>query len=118
MLVTNGFARFARGLFLSALRADLGWACAQACQLVGAVATMVLVRRIGASTLFAQGLVATALGPRHPRRLTMVFAVARTAGPRAAGLPGDPTVRIGARRLSATAVLLAGAAAAPTQRRP
>lgn len=70
VLVTNGFARFAYGLILPAMRAELGWTYAQAGwlntanalgYLAGAVATMVLIRRIGASTLFAAGLVATAL---------------------------------------------------------
>jgi predicted MFS family arabinose efflux permease len=70
VLVTNGFARFAYGLILPAMRADLGWTYAQAGwlntanalgYLVGAVATMALIRRVGASTLFALGLVATAL---------------------------------------------------------
>lgn len=70
VLVTNGFARFAYGLILPAMRSELGWSYAQAGwlntanalgYLAGAVATMVLIRRFGASSLFAAGLVATAL---------------------------------------------------------
>lgn len=70
VLVTNGFGRFAYGLILPAMRAEMGWTYAQAGWLntanamgyiLGAVATMVLIRRVGASTLFAFGLVATAL---------------------------------------------------------
>lgn len=70
VLVTNGFARFAYGLILPAMRADLGWSYAQAGWLntanalgyiLGAVATMVAIRRISPSALFAAGLVATAL---------------------------------------------------------
>ena len=69
VLVTSGFARFAQGLILPAMRAELGWTCAQAGwlntstalnYLAGAVATMVPSRRIGAATLFAAGLLATA----------------------------------------------------------
>jgi predicted MFS family arabinose efflux permease len=70
VLVTNGFARFGYGLILPDMRADLGWTYAQAGwlntanalgYLLGAVATMVLLRRIGASRLFALGLVTTAV---------------------------------------------------------
>lgn len=70
VLVTNGFGRFAYGLILPAMRADLGWSYAQAGWLntanalgyiLGAVATMAWVRRVGASSLFAWGLAATAL---------------------------------------------------------
>jgi predicted MFS family arabinose efflux permease len=68
VLVTNGFARFAYGLILPAMRSDLGWTYAQAGWLntanalgyiLGAVATMVAIRRISPSALFAAGLVAT-----------------------------------------------------------
>jgi len=70
VLVTNGFARFAYGLILPAMQADLGWSYAQAGwlntanalgYLAGAVATMILIQRIGASALFAAGMVATTL---------------------------------------------------------
>lgn len=70
VLVTNGFARFAYGLILPAMRADLNWTYAQAGWLntanamgyiLGAVGTMIAVRRISPNTLFAVGLVGTAL---------------------------------------------------------
>lgn len=68
VLVTNGFARFGYGLILPDMRADLGWTYAQAGwlntanalgYLLGAVATMLLLRRIGASALFAAGMATT-----------------------------------------------------------
>ena len=70
VLVTNGFARFAYGLILPAMRADLDWTYAQAGWLntanalgyiLGAIGTMVAVRRISPNRLFAIGLVGTAL---------------------------------------------------------
>lgn len=66
--VTNGFARFAYGLLLPAMRSDLGWTWAQAGwlntanalgYLAGAVATMLLIGRVGPGRLFAAGLVLT-----------------------------------------------------------
>ena len=68
VLVTNGFGRFAYGLILPAMRADLNWTYAQAGWLntanaagyvLGAVGTMVMVRRIAPGRLFVWGLVAT-----------------------------------------------------------
>ncbi|GHF40307.1 YbfB/YjiJ family MFS transporter [Seohaeicola zhoushanensis] len=68
--VTNGFARFAYGLILPAMKAELGWTYAQAGwlntvnalgYLGGAVLTMVLIGRIGPSRLFSFGLVTTAV---------------------------------------------------------
>ncbi len=70
VLVTNGFGRFAYGLILPAMRADLDWSYAQAGWLntanamgyiLGAIGTMLALRRIGPSTLFAWGLGITAL---------------------------------------------------------
>lgn len=70
VLVTNGFGRFAYGLILPAMRADLGWSYAQAGWLntanalgyiLGAVAVMATIRRVSASALFAAGLAMTAL---------------------------------------------------------
>lgn len=70
VLVTNGLARFAYSLILPAMRADLGWTYAQAGWLntanalgyiVGAVGTMIAIRRIGPNLLFAWGLVLTTL---------------------------------------------------------
>ena len=70
VLVTNGFGRFAYGLILPAMRDDLGWTYAQAGWLntanalgyiLGAVATMLALRRVAAGRLFAWGMVATAL---------------------------------------------------------
>lgn len=68
--VTNGFARFAYGLLLPAMKSELGWSYAQAGWLntanalgyiAGAVLTMVLISRISPSRLFSFGLVATTL---------------------------------------------------------
>ena len=70
VLVTNGFARFAYGLILPAMRDDLGWSYAQAGWLntanaagyvIGAVATLVALRRIDAGRLFGWGFAATVL---------------------------------------------------------
>lgn len=68
--VTNGFARFAYGLILPAMKSEMGWTYAQAGWLntanalgyiLGAVLTMVLIRRIPPARLFAFGLVTTTL---------------------------------------------------------
>ncbi|WP_073252125.1 YbfB/YjiJ family MFS transporter [Shimia gijangensis] len=68
--VTNGFARFAYGLLLPAMKSEMGWNYAQAGWLntanaigyiVGAVATMILIHRASPSRLFAFGLLATTL---------------------------------------------------------
>jgi len=68
--VTNGFARFAYGLILPAMKQDLGWNYSQAGWLntanalgyvVGALATMALIHRVVASRLFGMGAVVTAL---------------------------------------------------------
>ncbi|MCB1390293.1 MAG: YbfB/YjiJ family MFS transporter [Rhodobacteraceae bacterium] len=70
VLVTNGFGRFAYGLILPAMRADLGWSYAQAGWLntanalgyiAGAVGTMVALRRRGPAGLFMLGLAVTAV---------------------------------------------------------
>jgi predicted MFS family arabinose efflux permease len=68
--VTNGFARFAYGLVLPAMKSEMGWTYAQAGWLntanalgyiVGAVLTMLLIRRIPPARLFAFGVVTTML---------------------------------------------------------
>lgn len=68
--VTNGFARFAYGLLLPAMKSELGWNYAQAGWLntanalgyiAGAVLTMFLIRRLSPSRLFAFGLITTTL---------------------------------------------------------
>ena len=68
--VTNGFARFAYGLILPAMKSEMGWTYAQAGWLntanamgyiAGAILTMILIRRIPPTRLFAIGLVATTL---------------------------------------------------------
>lgn len=68
--VTNGFARFAYGLLLPAMRAELGWSYTQAGWLntanalgyvVGAVLTLVLLRRLPPAPLFAFGVWTTAI---------------------------------------------------------
>lgn len=66
--VTNGFARFAYGLLLPAMKSELGWSYAQAGWLntanalgyvAGAIMTMILIRHLRPTHLFAFGLVAT-----------------------------------------------------------
>jgi predicted MFS family arabinose efflux permease len=68
--VTNGFARFAYGLMLPAMKSEMGWNFAQAGWLntanalgyvAGAILTMVLIRHISPSRLFAFGLITTTL---------------------------------------------------------
>ena len=68
--ITNGFARFAYGLLLPAMKSDLGWSYSQAGWLntanalgyiVGAVLTMILIGRISPSRLFGFGLIATSV---------------------------------------------------------
>lgn len=68
--VTHGFARLAYGLLLPAMKSELGWTYSQAGwlntanalgYLVGAVLTMLLIRRVSAAHLFAFGMAATAL---------------------------------------------------------
>jgi predicted MFS family arabinose efflux permease len=68
--VTNGFARFAYGLMLPAMKSEMGWNFAQAGWLntanalgyvAGAVLTMVLIRHVSPSRLFAFGLITTTL---------------------------------------------------------
>ena len=68
--VTNGFARFAYGLILPAMKSELGWTYAQAGWLntanalgyiAGAALTMALIGRISPAHLFNFGLVTTAL---------------------------------------------------------
>jgi len=68
LTVTNGFARFAYGLLLPAMKSELAWNYAQAGWLntanalgyvAGAILTMILVRRISPSNLFVFGLVTT-----------------------------------------------------------
>lgn len=68
--VTNGFARFAYGLMLPAMKSEMGWNYAQAGWLntanalgyiAGAILTMLLIRHISPSRLFAFGLITTTL---------------------------------------------------------
>jgi predicted MFS family arabinose efflux permease len=68
--VTNGFARFAYGLLLPAMKSEMGWTYAQAGWLNtanalgyigGAVLTMLLIRRVPPTRLFVIGLVTTTL---------------------------------------------------------
>ncbi len=68
--VSNGFARFAYGLILPAMRDDLGWNFAQAGwintansfgYLAGAVATFVLISRFPPAKLFSVGVLATSV---------------------------------------------------------
>ena len=67
---TNGLARFAYGLLLPAMQSEMGWTYAQAGwlntanalgYLVGAIITMLMLRRITPTHLFAFGLVTTTL---------------------------------------------------------
>jgi len=68
--VSNGFARFAYGLMLPAMRADLNWTYAEAGwlntanaigYLVGALLSLALISSIGARRLFIWGMALTAL---------------------------------------------------------
>ena len=68
--VTNGFARFAYGLLLPAMKSELAWTYAQAGWLntanalgyiAGALLTMLLIRRVPPTKLFAIGMVTTTL---------------------------------------------------------
>ncbi|TDK42369.1 YbfB/YjiJ family MFS transporter [Antarcticimicrobium luteum] len=70
LCITNGFARFAYGLLLPAMKSELGWSYAQAGwlntanalgYLAGAVLTMLLIARISPSRLFSFGIVTTTL---------------------------------------------------------
>ncbi|MDT2078799.1 MAG: YbfB/YjiJ family MFS transporter, partial [Planktomarina sp.] len=66
--VTNGFARFAYGLILPAMKSEMDWNYAQAGWLntanalgyiAGAVVTMLLIRRSSPTLLFTFGLIST-----------------------------------------------------------
>jgi predicted MFS family arabinose efflux permease len=68
--VTNGFARFAYGLLLPAMKSEMAWTYAQAGWLNtanalgyigGALLTMLLIRRISPARLFAFGVITTTL---------------------------------------------------------
>ncbi|WP_122072020.1 YbfB/YjiJ family MFS transporter [Pseudophaeobacter sp. EL27] len=68
--VTNGFARFAYGLMLPAMKSEMGWNYAQAGWLntanaigyiAGAILTMLLIRHISPARLFAFGLITTTI---------------------------------------------------------
>ena len=68
--VTNGFARFAYGLILPAMKTELDWTYAQAGWLntanaigyiIGAVLTLLLIGRIAPARLFGFGMVTTTL---------------------------------------------------------
>ena len=70
LTVTNGFARFAYGLLLPAMKSEMGWNYAQAGWLntanafgyiAGAIVTMLLIGKIPATRLFAFGLIMTTL---------------------------------------------------------
>jgi predicted MFS family arabinose efflux permease len=70
LTVTNGFARFAYGLILPAMKSELGWTYAQAGWLntanalgyiLGALLTMLLIRRTPPARLFAFGVLTTTL---------------------------------------------------------
>ena len=67
--VATGYARFAYGLILPAMRRDLGWSYAQAGWIntanalgyfAGAWATLMLIRRIGPKPMFCGGMILTA----------------------------------------------------------
>ena len=70
VMVTNGFVRFAYGLILPAMRAELNWSFAQAGwlntanaigYLCGAVITALAIQNISQTKLFSIGLVLTTL---------------------------------------------------------
>ena len=67
--ISNGFARFAYGLLLPSMRADLGWSFTEAGwintanaigYLLGAVLALSIIGRVGAKPLFVAGLALTA----------------------------------------------------------
>lgn len=67
--VTNGFARFAYGVILPAMKQDLGWSYAEAGWLntanalgyiIGAIVTLWLITRFTSSRLFSLGVITTA----------------------------------------------------------
>ena len=112
--VTNGFARFAYGLLLPAMKSEMDWNYAQAGWLntanalgyiAGAVLTIVLIRTVSPTRLFAFGLITTTIALLATglnaalwwqtlwRILAGVFGAMSfaTAGALAAGLfPNDP----------------------------
>lgn len=68
--VTNGFARFAYGLILPAMRSEMGWSFAQAGwlntanalgYLCGAILTMFAIQRTSQTKLFSIGIIMTTL---------------------------------------------------------
>lgn len=68
--VTNGFARFSYGLIIPAMRSEMNWSYAEAGWLntanafgyvVGAIATMRMIRRRTPTNLFIFGLIATTI---------------------------------------------------------
>ena len=68
LCVTNGFARFAYGLLLPAMKAEFGWTYAQAGWLntanalgyvTGAIASYILIRRVSPALLFNIGVLTT-----------------------------------------------------------
>jgi predicted MFS family arabinose efflux permease len=68
--ITNGFARFAYGLMLPAMKSELDWNYAQAGWLntanaagyvIGAILTMMLIRTVRPTHLFAFGLITTTI---------------------------------------------------------
>ena len=70
LTVTTGFARFAYGLILPAMKSEMGWNYAQAGWLntvnalgyiIGAILTMILIRNVSPARLFAFGLITTTL---------------------------------------------------------
>lgn len=68
--VTNGFARFAYGLILPAMKEELGWSYAEAGWLntanafgyiLGSLLTLALVHQISSSRLFSVGMIGTSI---------------------------------------------------------
>ncbi|MEZ5652406.1 MAG: YbfB/YjiJ family MFS transporter [Burkholderiaceae bacterium] len=69
-VVSNGYARFAYGLVLPAMREDLGWSYTQAGwintanalgYLIGALLALALIRRVGAERMFVIGMATLAV---------------------------------------------------------
>lgn len=95
--VSNGFARFAYGLILPAMREDLNWTYAEAGwintanalgYLVGALLTLMLVKRSPATQLFILGMIGTS-GSLFLSGLTDSFALL-TLWRITAGIAGAP----------------------------
>ena len=110
--VSNGLARFAYGLLLPEMQADLGWSYTQAGwintanaigYLLGSLLALALVRPLGPVRLFVWGMALTTLAlsasalTRDLEWLSLWRIVARSAGPAAAFTARASCLRSGVR---------------------